>query len=540
MEEQQNQLEQNQLEQNQQKQILTKIKEPLEQNQKNDIPKDATFKQRLDVLNLKIDPKNPTRNTGGFSLPNKQSLVNGINAVPGLGTVANLTEYAVAGFLNSAKKVGNFFKKDYFEIKPNDFGDWNAQKQNMEKQTAILEPLAKDGELLKTIEGKYKLENGTLDKEEFAKSAVNILSNDKNQDLLEEYLKGEGKELSETEITKAIKDVNKAKHILLTGEGVEDFKPTNIKLEDRNKEFIEFLGYKTKGETNLMSSAEITKTMSVLGKDFGFTLGDKGEIKHEKPKTQSENYKKELKSANNINNKLKIKADKLDYSEQNTESEEQKVKEKAEKAANNQNYSRTSTNTPQSGMSAENMAGNAAVLGGAIASAAVIPFVGWIVALAILYSFKDKFKDDSEENKEFEKVAKSNGLKDDELQKLKDEVAELKKRESENKTTPQDDIIKDLGKYLEKTPSGIKVIEDILKEENKEQSLKDFIKREVYDDKPTNKQKKDINNLINSSDANKTVKEVIKNIQESQEGLNKNSIFKECDKNNTQTIHQRQ
>ncbi len=105
------------------------------------------------------------------------------------------------------------------------------------------------------------------------------------------------------------------------------------------------------------------------------------------------------------------------------------LEQKTKEDENNQNYSRTSTNTPQSGMSAENMAGNAAVLGGAIAAAAVIPFVGWIVALAILYSFKDKFKDDPKANQDFEDAARSNGLKDEQLNKLKDEAEKYEKGE---------------------------------------------------------------------------------------------------------------
>jgi hypothetical protein len=406
--------------------------------EQNDIQKSAYLEQRLAVLNLKKDPKNPERK--GL-IPNGQSVVNGINAVPGLRTVAALVDYAAGGVANSAKKIANIFKKDQYEIKPNDFGDWDARKEDMEKQTAILEPLQKDGKLLKEIENKCKDKNGNLDKAEFAKSAVNILSRDDNKYLLEKYLDRKG--FSEKEIKKAITDVNEAKHILLTGNSYENFKSTPAKPEEKNKELIEFLGYKTKGEINLMSSAEIAKTMGVLKEDFGFTLTNDGKIEHKEPNPKSENYQKELKTANNINESSKDGEGNggLDYSKQNGELEEQKAKEKAEKAANNQNYSRTSAGeTPQSGMSAGNMAGNAAVLGGAIAAAVALPFVGWIVALAILYCFKDKFKDDPKANEEFENAARSSGLKDEELNKLKKELKQYEEGNHKNQQQVGDAI----------------------------------------------------------------------------------------------------
>ena len=189
----------------------------------------------------------------------------------------------------------------------------------------------------------------------------------------------------------------------------------------------------------------------------------------------------------------------------------------------NNNYLRTSIKPQQSGMSAENMTGNAAVLGGAIASAAVIPFVGWIVVLAILYSFKDKFKDDPKANKEFENEAKSNGLKDDELQKLKDKAAQLKERELKKTTTHQDDIIKDLGDYIMKNPNALAEITDILEEkdkaEDKAEELKKFIKEKVYKGKATDEQKEDINSLLTDPNIKKQLVEVIKNIQQNQENV---------------------
>jgi hypothetical protein len=236
------------------------------------------------------------------------------------------------------------------------------------------------------------------------------------------------------------------------------------------------------------------------------------------------------------------------------ELEEQKAKQKAkeeQQPQNNKNYSRTSTGeTQQSGMSTSSKIGNAAVLGGAIASAAAIPFVGWIVALAILYSFKDKFKDDPKANKEFEEAAKSNGLKDDELQKLKNEVAQLKERELKKTTTPEDNIITDLGKYLVDKPDGIKEITNILKEKDNKEELKKFFEEKLYKDKKlTNEQKKGIEDLINSDDANKTVKEVIENIKKNQDNVNEekkeiaiyqSATFKNTFKNTSNNIEKSQ
>jgi hypothetical protein len=444
---------------------------------------------RLWALNLQIDPKNPERKPWRL---NGQSFVNGINAVP-------IISYLFA--LND---------------------NWNARKEDMEKQTAMLEPLQKDGELLKKIE-KNLTKNVAVNKAEFAKSAVNILSNDSNKDLLTPYLLTSkyfsGDVISDV-ITKALKDVNEAKHRLLTGEGRKNFITEKTKPEEVNKELIEFLGYKTKGETNLMSSAEIAKTMTVLEKDFGFTLENDGTIKYEKPKTLSENYQKELETANNINNS-KLLEGLFDYSKQNDELETQKAKEaeEAKKEANNTNYSRTSTGeTPQSGMSAEKMVGNVAVLGGAAASAALIPLVGWIVALAILYSFKDKFKDNPEANEEFKNAARSNGLSDEKFNKLQNEFAELKNRELNRTITPKDVITKDLAKYLGKNPDKLDKITSILEAKDNKEELKEFLEKEVYGNDATDAQKAAINNLLKDpEDLEEILNKAVINIKENQE-----------------------
>ena len=118
---------------------------------------------------------------------------------------------------------------------------------------------------------------------------------------------------------------------MLTGSGHENFKAIKTKPEERNKELIEFLGYKTKGEIDLMSPAEISKTIGVLKEDFGFTLKNDGKTEYQEPKTKSENYQKELKTANNINESSKEGEGNggLDYGKQNNELETQKAKEKA-------------------------------------------------------------------------------------------------------------------------------------------------------------------------------------------------------------------
>ena len=545
-----------------QKQTLKQTNKELNKGEAKNSSENLAHTLRLDALNLKIDPKNPERKPWRL---NGQSVVNGINALDDassnlvknskwlspitvplaiaalplkiIPTIAKATAYTAGGVANSAKKVGNFFKKDYFKTKPNDFGDWDARKENIEKQAKMLGELKETGELLKEIE-KNLTKNGALNKAEFAKSAVNILSNKENKDLLKDYLKEKG--VSDEEIKTAITAVNSKKHILLTGKGWEDFKATKTEPEERKKEFIEF--FKTKGETNLMSDTEIEKTTTVLEKDFGFTLSDAGTIEYKKPDYQNENYQKELKTANNIYEKLEEKVEgKFDYAVQNKELEEQKAKEKAKEEENNKNYSRTSTGeTQQSGMSTSSKIGNAAVLGGAIASAAVIPFVGWIVALAILYSFKDKFKDNPKAEEDLykdvaqglTKNGKSEKEAEEKINELKKEIESLKNKEKNKEELSSDEIItKDLGGYLNKNPSGIEKIQQIFENQdskNKIENFQKFIKTEVYRNEPSDKQKEAIKNLGENK-----LEEITKLLQQNQanvgdEGGNKNQIFQKA------------
>ncbi len=121
---------------------------------------------------------------------------------------------------------------------------------------------------------------------------------------------------------------------------------------------------------------------------------------------------------------------------------------------------------PSAGMSTRNMIGNATVLGGAIASAAIIPFVGWIVALGILYSFKDKFKDDPKEQKEYEKLAKSYETKFQE--QIKNMTEEQKK---------QIEAVE--NKFKDKSPQEI---------QNSVDNVKQILEREDLDNKQKNEE----------------------------------------------------